>query len=80
MGGRLSRAIDRTGRWERECTALEDRLGFAPGVLYEDWQITADLRELKSVVRMPREIHEEMAYRDLLALWDKQGATLDVAN
>jgi len=74
MAGRLSRTIDKTGRWRQECNALEDRLGYSPGFLYEDWRITADLRERRSICTMPREAHEEMAFLNVLESFDKQGA------
>jgi hypothetical protein len=80
MGGRLSREIDRTGRWRQECSALEDRLGYTAGVIYEDWRVTADLRQHRSVAVMAREVHEEMAFLNVLELFDKCGATMDVAN
>jgi len=65
----------RRNRWLDECSALEDRLGFSRGFLYRDWEVTVQIRERRSVCRMPREVHEEMALCNLIELYDKAGAT-----
>jgi hypothetical protein len=65
----------RRNRWRDECSALEDRLGFSRGFLYEDWRVTVAIRERRSVCVMPREVHEEMALCNLIELYDKAGAT-----
>ena len=64
-------------RWREQCSALEDRLGYTRGVLYEEWEITVRLRELRSICRMSREVHEEMAFLNVIEQFDKAGAIGD---
>lgn len=91
MGGRLkgptrrepseqTRGQDPTGRWYEECRALEDRLGYGYEELFRRWKQTALMREAESVARLPREVHEEMAFLNVLEMHDRAGFGPDVAN
>ena len=72
MGGKPNKPR-KPGHWERECNALEEQLGYAPGVIYTDFRVTVLLRERKSVAYMPREVHEEMAMLNVIDLFGRVG-------
>ncbi len=81
MGGRLQRGgQDCTGRWRRECSELEDRLGYSPGEIFKTWSQVALIREFGSVGDVPREACEELAFCNVIEMFDKQACGHEVAN
>jgi hypothetical protein len=76
MAGRVSRPYP-TGQWYDACGQLADALGWKPRVVRDWFAQCVGVRVLHSVAKLDREVHEEAAFADVLAIFDKRGSVGD---
>jgi hypothetical protein len=75
MAGSPQPPRDAKGVYRRKCRQLADDLGYERETVWNFWEQLALCREFESVFRADRGVHEEMAFRDVVAVVDKRGCS-----
>ncbi len=66
-----------TGKWYDACGQLAESFGWKAGEVRELFAQCVGARVWYAIAKMDREVHEEAAFADCIAIVDKRGAVAD---